>query len=268
MPAFKNNKVFIGIILIAFFGLLLVFYIAISAKREVSSGKKIEVKEDTQQEKTVTRDSVEDEASKVDNLEASNASAVLEAEKTTSSVVRGIDSGDHVIGDLKAPVKIITYSDFDCPFCADFNDTLKRISTEYKDKVVIAYRHLPQRQHANSWSAATAAECASEQGKFWEMHDKLFALKKQEKLDSSQYVKIAKDLKLDQIKFLECVSKDKFKDKILAQYMEAKTFGVIGTPGTFINGLVFPGAVPYDDFTDSSGLKREGMRSIVERMLK
>lgn len=261
----KGNKIFIGIALAAFIILMIVFYLAANASREVISRSK---KSGNIGENKSESNDTSGEAEKIESLKASNAQAVKEAETASTQKVRAIDSTDHVLGDVKAPVKIITYSDFDCPFCADFNDTLKRLSDEYKGRVVIAYRYLPQRQHANSWPAATAAECAAEQGKFWEMHDKLFSLKKEEALDDGQYGKIAKDLKLNQVKFLECVAKDKYNSRILAQYTEAKQYGVIGTPGTFVNDEIYPGAVPYDDFTDSSGLKRSGMKSVVERMLK
>ena len=269
MDNLKNNKIFISLMIIALIGLLVAFYAIVSTR----SGSLVPVKvfeksKEATAESAANEMQARTEAEKIDSLKSDNSEAVKEAAKASFSQVRGIDATDHILGVLNAPVKIITYSDFDCSFCTDFNDTLKRISLEFKDQVVIAYRHLPQRQHANSWPAAEASECAAEQGKFWEMHDGLFALKKEERLDESGYAKIAQDLKLDQIKFLECVAKNRYKDKILAQYGEAKSFGVIGTPGTFVNGKVFPGAVPFEDFVDSSGLKREGMRSVVEGMLK
>ena len=265
----RKNTFFIIFASIAFIILLIIFYILTNAQRENLPANKI-TGSNVNQGKNIDKliNGASTEAEKIDNLKADNTAALQEAEKSSLSQVRPIDSSDHVLGSLNAPVKIITYGDFDCPFCPDFNDILKKISSEYKDKVVIAFRNFPQRQHANAWTAANAAECASAQGKFWEMHDRLFKLKKEDKLNDSQYASTAKELKLDQAKFLECLSKSQFNDKILAQYTEAKTFGIIGTPGTFVNGEVYPGAVPYDDFTDSSGLKREGMKGIIERMLK
>ncbi len=202
-----------------------------------------------------------------DNLKDESKKALAEAKTAAVRPVRPIDKTDHIWGNLNAPVQLIIYDDFQCPFCARFYDTVEKIKKEFGDKVVIAFRHFPLRMHLYAYPAALAAECAAEQGKFWEMYDKLFIDNKAGQLSKDQFKQDAADLGLDQAKFNQCLDTEKYKDKIQAQMVEGRNFGVNGTPGNFVNGEPVPGAVPFDDFTDSSGRQREGMKSIIQRHL-
>ncbi len=181
--------------------------------------------------------------------------------------LRPADETDHIWGDLNAPVQLIIYDDFECPFCARFYDTVNQIKEHFGDKVVVVFRHFPLRFHPNAMNAALASECAAEQGKFWEMYDKIFADNKAGRLSVEQLKKDAKDLGLDLVKFNQCLYTKKYKDKIERQMLEGRNAGVTGTPGNFVNGRPVPGAYPFEDF--KRGDKQvEGMKSIIESYLK
>jgi len=206
--------------------------------------------------------------SEIDQLKNVNKNVLDEAQKMVANNVRPIDQTDHVKGDLNAPVKIMVYSDFECPFCASFVSTLNQVEKEFGEKVVIAFRHYPLRSHFNAIPAANASECASDQGKFWEMHDLLFKNASDDKLNNEQYIQNAKDLGLDLVNFSKCIEMQEHKDKIIASQIDGKEVGVSGTPGSFVNGEVVPGAVPFEDFKDSSGRDREGLKTIINRKLQ
>jgi protein-disulfide isomerase len=196
-----------------------------------------------------------------------NQQILEQAKKDTTKTVRAIDGTDHYKGDLSAPIQLIVYDDFECPFCATFAGTIKQIQTEFGDKVVVAIRHYTLRAHPNAIPAAVASECADEQGKFWEMYDKLFANNKDGKLGLDQYKANAKEIGLETDKFNKCLDNYQYKDKIVAQTQEGRESGVSGTPGGFVNGEPIPGAYPFEDFIGSDNRPQEGMKSIIERHL-
>ncbi len=182
--------------------------------------------------------------------------------------VRPIDATDYVLGDPQALVQIIVYSDFECPFCAKFAETIKRVEENFRGKVAIAFRHYPLPGHLNAKSAAEAAECAAEQGKFWEMHDKLFADNTAGRMSQEQYKIDAADLGLNQEQFDQCLDSNKYTDKVGEQAAEGGKAGATGTPTFFANGYIYPGAYPFEDFTASDGRPEKGLKSIVDDLLK
>src|SRR3989339_326683 len=196
-----------------------------------------------------------------------NRQAIEDAERAEFLKIRPIDPTDHIKGEAGAPVEIIVYSDFECEFCANFSDTLKKAEEEYGEKLAIAYRHYPLRLNPNSEAAAIASECAAEQGKFWEMHDKLFMDNKNNNMGPEQFKQDAAAIQLDRVMFNQCLDTEKYKDKIWMQFAEGKDAGVAGTPNSFINGEPVPGDVPFEDFTDSAGVERKGMKSMIEKHL-
>ena len=134
------------------------------------------------------------------------------------------------------------------------------------------------KSHAQALSAALAAECAGEQGKFWQMHDKIFAANKSGALGIERFTKDAVEIGLKAVQFNECLEKEKYKDRIYEQMIEGRNFWVTGTPTFFVNKEVYVGAYPYEDFTrsdgdastprQSSGQERvEGVKSIIEKHL-
>ncbi len=207
---------------------------------------------------------VEQKNTEAERLKQINSDAIVQA-SSSSSYLRNINESDHIIGSLDAPVQIIIYTDFGCPFCARFYKVTKRIEEQFGDRVVIAIRHYPLTSHYNSVDLAMASECANEQGKFWEMYDTFFETKN---LDTEKAEVIAKDLSLDFVEYKKCLESDKYKDFVYGQKAEGKSAGATGTPTIFVDSEIFSGAVPFDDYVDSSGKTREGMKSIIIRHLE
>lgn len=150
-------------------------------------------------------------------------------------------------GNAKAPVTIVEFSDYQCPYCHQIEPTVKSLLAKYGDKVSLSYRDFPLSAiHPYAMGAAEASRCAEEQGKFWEYHDQLFNASKLEKADLVQY---ARDLKLDDKQFESCLTSEKYKADIDKDQLEARNAGVNGTPGFFINGVFVNGAKPESEFS-------------------
>jgi protein-disulfide isomerase len=181
--------------------------------------------------------------------------------------VAPVNNDDHVWGNSQAPVTMIVYSDFECPFCSKFAETMKQVEENFKDKVTITFRHYPLPGHPDAEKAAEASECAAEQEKFWEMHDKLFADNVGGRMSVEQFKKDAVDLGLNQEQFNQCLDSGKYKDKIAAQKAEGNKAGVTGTPTFFVNGNIYPGAYPFEDFTSPDGRQNQGLKSIISGFL-
>lgn len=173
------------------------------------------------------------------------APAIPEAQPTAVPVV---SDDDHIRGNKNAEVTIIEYSDFECPFCNNFHPTLQQVMDNYGDKVRWVYRHFPLSFHPQAQPSANAAECAAEQGKFWEYADGLFA--NQASLGDDFYKQLATNVGLNVAKWQDCYSAQKYNAKIETQAQDGAGAGVTGTPGSFIvdkNGNAIPikGALPY-----------------------
>src|SRR5712692_449101 len=149
-------------------------------------------------------------------------------------------------GNPKAPVRIVEFSDFQCPYCRTAEPTLKDLLAKYEGRVSLAYRDLPLRQiHGQAQLAAEASRCAGEQGKFWEYHDQLFTSPNLERVALLEY---ARALKLDEKQFESCLATGKYKTQVERDLQEGTQAGVSGTPGFFINGIPLSGAQPLDSF--------------------
>ncbi|MFY0575369.1 DsbA family protein [Cystobacter fuscus] len=161
--------------------------------------------------------------------------------------VQNIEVGNApVTGAKNAPVTIVAFSDFECPFCGRVVPTLHQLEQEYKGKIRVAFKNQPLPMHPNAKPAAEAALAAHEQGKFWEYHDKLFA--NQRALDRASLEKYAQELGLDVNKFKAALDSGKFTAQVTADMAEAGRVGVTGTPSFFINGRSLVGAQPVDAF--------------------
>ena len=158
-----------------------------------------------------------------------------------------ITKSDHIRGDFDAPITLVEFSDFECPFCERHYQTLNKILNDYSGKVRLVYKHFPLGFHPNAQKAAEASECADEQGKFWEYHDKLFG-GLQVGYSVENFKKWTKDLGLNSGKFNDCLDSGKFSQKVKDDYQEGLQKGVNGTPATFVNGQLVSGALPYDSF--------------------
>ena len=154
--------------------------------------------------------------------------------------------GSPVLGPDSAKVTVIEFSDFQCPFCSRVWPTLLRLRQEYGDDVRIVFKHLPLSIHSKAPGAHAAAEAAGRQGKFWPMHDKLFA--GQRLLSDAQYDAWAKEIGLDLERFKQDASSPAVKERVQRDLAEAEKLGVTGTPAFFINGRYLSGAQPFASF--------------------
>jgi protein-disulfide isomerase len=167
-----------------------------------------------------------------------------------------ITADDHIQGDKNAKVTLVLYSDFQCPYCSKINPTIEQVMKDYGNKVRLVFRHFPLTSiHENAQKAAEASECASDQGKFWEMHDKMFA--NQTALTVDNLKQYAKDLKLNTSKFNDCLDSGKYTKKVTDSETQGINYGVQGTPAAFANGTLISswsgsewqsGAQPYSVF--------------------
>src|SRR3989338_4770313 len=172
---------------------------------------------------------------------------------STPAYVPATEDSDNFIGAENAPVVMVEYSDFQCPFCGKFyKETEPQIISEYVDtgKVKFVYKHLPLAQiHAYSQKAAEASECAADQGKFWEYHDKLFA--NQNALFPASLKKYASDAGIDRAKFDACLDSGAMASRVSYDAEEAIQKGARSTPNFFVNGVKIEGARPFASFRDA-----------------
>ena len=155
---------------------------------------------------------------------------------------------DPSIGAADAPVTIVEFSDFQCPYCARFqSETLPQIIQNYGDRVRFVYRDFPLTSlHANALKAAEASECADDQGAYWKYHDLLF--QNQSALDDASLKNYAATLGLDTTAFNQCLDSDEKMSEVQKDYQDGITAGVQGTPAFFVNGNLIEGAQPYSAF--------------------
>lgn len=167
-----------------------------------------------------------------------------------------ISKDDHILGDPKAEVTIVEFSDFQCPFCRTFwSDTYSKIKTKYVDtgKVKLVYKHFPLDFHPMALPSALASECAAEQSRFFEMHDKIF----QEQVKLGQGTVAYTETKLKQWgaqiglnvgQFNSCLDSQKYASRVSSDQDYGTKLGVNGTPAFFINGNRLVGAQPFASF--------------------
>ncbi len=162
------------------------------------------------------------------------------------SIVQVNTEGAHVKGPEVAPIEIVEFSDFQCPFCNRVLPTLEQVIKKYPGKIRWAFKHFPLPFHTDAPLAHEAALAAGEQGKFWEMHDRIFL--RQKTMKREHLIKHAKDLGLDVEKFTADLDSGRFKATIEQDIEEGRELGVSGTPAFFVNGQRLSGARPVSDF--------------------
>lgn len=152
-----------------------------------------------------------------------------------SKLRRGVDSNDWAKGAADAPVTLLEYGDFECPFCARAFWELRRLESAVGDRVRFVFRHFPLTQlHPHALLAAEAAEAAGAQGRFWEMYDTLY--QNQEHLEAPALLTDAANLGLDVGRFSRDLQEHRYLQKVQRDFMEGVRSGVNGTPSFFING--------------------------------
>jgi len=155
-----------------------------------------------------------------------------------------------VYGNSNAPITVIEFSDFQCPFCSRGAESVSQIKKKYGSQVRIAFRHFPLPMHQQARAVAEASMCVNEQGteKFWKFHD--IAFKGQDKLAKADLEKYAKEAGADPKKFVECFDAKKYASYVQKDIEYGEKIGVKSTPTFFVNGQLVSGALPIDSFSD------------------
>lgn len=178
---------------------------------------------------------------------------------STAPVKANVKNGHlPIMGNANAKITIVEFSDFQCPFCEQFfTNTLPQIKKDYIDtgKAKLYFRHFPLDFHPAAMPGALASECANEQSKFWEFHDKIFG--NQSKIETQgmtadqinqQYKAWALEVGLNATQFNSCLDSEKYKAQVTADVNDGKAAGTNGTPTFYINGTQLVGAQPYAAF--------------------
>jgi protein-disulfide isomerase len=184
--------------------------------------------------------------------------AKYKVEKKIEPMRAAVATNGPAKGPATAPVTIVEFSDFQCPYCSRLLPTLEQVKAKYGDKVRIVFRQYPLPMHPNAQKAAEASLCANEQGKFWEMHDAMFKNQQELAVDNLKAKAAALGLKADT--FNQCLDSGKYVAQVQADQKEGSANGVQGTPAMFINGRFINGAVPLEQITSviDDELRRKG----------
>jgi protein-disulfide isomerase len=145
-------------------------------------------------------------------------------------------------GPQDAPVLIVEFADYECPYCQQIHPELNKLEEEFAGKVALAYKDFPLPMHPRAEKAAEAARCAAEQGKFWEFHDALFD---DHQMELAQLKEHARTLKLDAASFDQCLDAGEQAAAVRKDFAQAQRLGLTGTPAFFVNGHFLSGAVSY-----------------------
>jgi protein-disulfide isomerase len=155
---------------------------------------------------------------------------------------------DPSLGSESAPITIVEFSDYECPYCRQWHsEVYTQLLDTYGDQIRFVYRDFPLESiHANAIPAAHAANCAFEQGNFWDYHDKLFSMELG--LSPDAYQEYASQLGLDEEQFQECIDSGRYREEVQSDFEFAANLGVRSTPTFFINGIAVVGAQPFEIF--------------------
>ena len=154
--------------------------------------------------------------------------------------------GDRSRGPDDAPVVIVEFSDFECPYCGRATATLNALIDRYPDAIRFVYRDFPLPNHPNAFKAAEAGHCAHDQGMFWELHDRMFEV--QDALDVDSLKSYAGELGLDAAEFSACLDEDRHAASVDREMAAGRSLGASSTPTLFINGRPIFGALPLEVF--------------------
>jgi protein-disulfide isomerase len=167
----------------------------------------------------------------------------LEAPRSNVTVAASNPS----VGSASAPITLVEFSDYQCPYCGRVEPTLKRLRAAYGDKIRFVWKDFPLTQiHPQAFKASEAAHCAGDQGKYWDLHDVLFSKQSELQLDDLKRHALTLGLKTDD--FNQCLDSGKYAERVRDGVAEGGQLGVNSTPTVFINGRRFSGAQPYEVF--------------------
>ena len=160
-----------------------------------------------------------------------------------------IGEGDSpAIGPKGAPITVIEFSDYQCPFCGRARATVNQITNTYGDKVRYVFRDFPLSFHKDAFLAHVAAHCAGDQNKYWEYNHTLF--QNQQELKAESLKKYAKEVGLNLESFNKCLAENKYGKRVQTNIEEGSAAGVSGTPAFFVNGIALSGAQPFPRFKE------------------
>lgn len=185
-----------------------------------------------------------------DESTASNDDEVILYDENDISIP-AVSMEDHVIGASQPKVTMVVYSDFQCPYCRYFDESLQRVLAEFPNDVRLVYRHMPITQvHEHAFMAAEASECAAKIGgntSFWQMHHGLMLL---ESLDGASITSLAERIGLSRASFQYCLQSGEMTERVNQAIESAQVSGVYGVPMTFVNGELVAGSVPYEQLRE------------------
>ncbi|CAN5793030.1 thioredoxin domain-containing protein [soil metagenome] len=182
--------------------------------------------------------------------------------KTTASTIDPslppMKAEGYLIGSPSAPVEVVEYADFECPSCGQFATVTEpdvRTRLVNTGKIRVRFLDFPLPMHKNTWDASLAASCANDQGKFWEMHDQIFATQDKWNGEATSNPRkvlkgVADGLHLDLAKYGACMDAETHRPQIQANQQEGERRGVSSTPSFAIGGRIYPGALPFDRFNE------------------
>lgn len=172
-------------------------------------------------------------------------SNTVTSKTATPDLTIPVSASDHSQGADDAPITLVEYGDYECPTCGAAYQIVKKVQKKMGDKLKFIFRNFPLAQvHPHAEHAAEAAESADAQGKFWEMHDRLF--ENQNALDDESLSDYAGEIGLDDKKFTEDLRNERFEKRIRADFAGGIESGVNGTPTFFINGTRYDDALDYE----------------------
>ena len=180
-------------------------------------------------------------------IESLHKSAKLEILMARPRVEVAVDD-DPSKGNAKAPITLIEFSDFQCPFCKRARETVNKVLETYGDKVHYVFRDYPLSFHKQAKKAAEATQCAGDQKKYWEYNALLWEKQGQQEIDKLK--EYAKELGLNEKQFSQCLESDKYAEEVDKDLEDGITAGVSGTPAYFVNGMLISGAQPFERFQE------------------
>lgn len=166
--------------------------------------------------------------------------SLLFAEPKPEIAARIPDEQGHILGPQNAPVTVVEFADFQCPYCAGAELIVKQILSQYPDKVKFVYRHFPLTTiHPYAMEAAIASECANDQGRFWDIHDLLYSNQNEYKADNfsnqSFFLNISTEAGVNEVEFKKCMDNNEFNEYVTQDISDGLKYGVNGTPTFFVN---------------------------------